>query len=44
MTGKVETVVSFTASFDHRVVDGAVGSRWFKGFRDAIENPLSLLL
>lgn len=44
MTGKVEQVINFTASFDHRVVDGAVGAEWFKHFKDAIENPLSLLL
>ncbi|KPA81223.1 putative mitochondrial dihydrolipoamide acetyltransferase precursor [Leptomonas pyrrhocoris] len=44
MTGKVEQVVAFTASFDHRVIDGAIGAKWFQGFHDAIENPLSLLL
>ncbi|AIO02409.1 dihydrolipoamide acetyltransferase precursor, putative [Leishmania panamensis] len=44
MTGKVETVVNFAASFDHRIVDGALGAKWFQGFHDAIENPLSLLL
>lgn len=44
VTGKVTRVVNFTASFDHRVVDGAVGAQWFKHFKDAIENPLSLLL
>lgn len=44
MTGKVIKTISFTASFDHRVVDGAVGAEWFKHFKDAIENPMSLLL
>lgn len=44
LTGKVENVVNFTASFDHRVIDGALGAKWFQGFHDAIENPLSLLL
>lgn len=44
LSGKVEQVISFTASFDHRVVDGAIGAEWFKHFKDAIENPLSLLL
>jgi pyruvate dehydrogenase E2 component (dihydrolipoamide acetyltransferase) len=44
MTGKVESVVTFTASFDHRIIDGALGAKWFQGFHDAIENPLSLLL
>lgn len=44
MTGKIIQTIMFTASFDHRVVDGAVGAEWFKHFKDAIENPLSLLL
>ncbi|GET93343.1 dihydrolipoamide acetyltransferase precursor, putative [Leishmania tarentolae] len=44
LTGKVESVVSFTASFDHRIVDGALGAKWFQHFHDAMENPLSLLL
>ena len=44
MTGKVEQVFNATASFDHRVVDGAVGAEWFKHFKDTVENPLSLLL
>ena len=44
MTGKVEKTMTFTASFDHRVVDGAVGAEWFKHFKDTVENPLSLLL
>ncbi|KAG5464099.1 hypothetical protein LSCM1_00279 [Leishmania martiniquensis] len=44
LTGKVESVVSFAASFDHRIVDGALGAKWFQGFHDAVENPLSLLL
>ncbi|RNF03369.1 dihydrolipoamide acetyltransferase precursor [Trypanosoma rangeli] len=41
---EVEMVVKFTASFDHRVVDGAVGAQWCTHFKDAFENPLSLLL
>ncbi|EPY25162.1 pyruvate dehydrogenase E2 component (dihydrolipoamide acetyltransferase) [Angomonas deanei] len=44
VTGLVEQRLNFTASFDHRVVDGALGAKWFQGFHDAIENPLSLLL
>ncbi|CAG9583799.1 putative dihydrolipoamide acetyltransferase precursor [Leishmania major strain Friedlin] len=44
MTGRVENVVSFSASFDHRIVDGALGAKWFQHFHDAMENPLSLLL
>jgi len=43
-TGKINQVITFSASFDHRVVDGAIGAEWFKHFKDAIENPMSLLL
>eukprot|EP00759_Apiculatamorpha_spiralis_P016228 PhF_6_TR22539/c0_g1_i1/m.32027/K00627/DLAT, aceF, pdhC; pyruvate dehydrogenase E2 component (dihydrolipoamide acetyltransferase) len=38
-----EQYLSVTASFDHRVVDGAVGAQFMKVFRDLMENPLSLL-
>ena len=33
-----------TASFDHRVVDGAVGAEWIKELKKVVENPLELLL
>ncbi|KAH9889660.1 Dihydrolipoyllysine-residue acetyltransferase [Xylariomycetidae sp. FL2044] len=33
-----------TGSFDHKVVDGAVGAEWIKEFKKVIENPLELLL
>jgi len=33
-----------TGSFDHKVVDGAVGGDWIKEFKKIIENPLELLL
>ena len=33
-----------TASFDHKVVDGAVGGEWVKEFKKVVENPLELLL
>jgi len=33
-----------TGSFDHKVVDGAVGGEWIKAFKQVIENPLELLL
>jgi len=33
-----------TASFDHKVVDGAVGAEWVREFKKVIENPLELLL
>ena len=43
-TGVIESVVSFSASFDHRVVDGAIGAKWFQHFGEAFENPLTLML
>ncbi|KAK4238748.1 2-oxoacid dehydrogenases acyltransferase-domain-containing protein [Achaetomium macrosporum] len=33
-----------TGSFDHKVIDGAVGAEWMREFKKAIENPLELLL
>lgn len=33
-----------TGSFDHRVVDGAVGGEWIKELKKVVENPLELLL
>ncbi|KAK3352864.1 2-oxoacid dehydrogenases acyltransferase-domain-containing protein [Lasiosphaeria hispida] len=33
-----------TGSFDHKVVDGAVGAEWMKELKKVIENPLELLL
>ncbi|KIH92633.1 pyruvate dehydrogenase E2 component (dihydrolipoamide acetyltransferase) [Sporothrix brasiliensis 5110] len=33
-----------TASFDHKVVDGAVGAEWIRELKQAVENPLELLL
>jgi pyruvate dehydrogenase E2 component (dihydrolipoamide acetyltransferase) len=33
-----------TASFDHRVVDGAVGAQWLSAFKSHVENPSTLLL
>jgi pyruvate dehydrogenase E2 component (dihydrolipoamide acetyltransferase) len=33
-----------TGSFDHKVVDGAVGAEWMKELKQVIENPLELLL
>ncbi|KAL0466295.1 ribosomal protein [Neurospora intermedia] len=33
-----------TASFDHKVVDGAVGAEWIRELKKVIENPLELLL
>ncbi|KAE8451766.1 Component of pyruvate dehydrogenase complex, mitochondrial [Mollisiaceae sp. DMI_Dod_QoI] len=33
-----------TGSFDHKVVDGAVGGEWIREFKKVVENPLKLLL
>ncbi|KAK8052318.1 Dihydrolipoyllysine-residue acetyltransferase, partial [Apiospora rasikravindrae] len=35
--------ITITASFDHKVVDGAVGAEWVKALKQAIENPLELM-
>jgi pyruvate dehydrogenase E2 component (dihydrolipoamide acetyltransferase) len=39
-----DDVISVTASFDHRVVDGAIGGEWIKALKKVIENPLEMLL
>ncbi|KAJ4335671.1 pyruvate dehydrogenase complex dihydrolipoamide acetyltransferase component (E2) [Didymella glomerata] len=36
--------IVITGSFDHKVVDGAVGGEFMKELKKAIENPLELLL
>ena len=36
--------ITVTASFDHKVVDGAVGAEWIREFKKVVENPLELLL
>ena len=33
-----------TGSFDHKVVDGAVGGDWIREFKKVVENPLEMLL
>jgi len=41
---KWDDQIVITGSFDHKVVDGAVGAEWMREFKKAIENPLELLL
>ena len=41
---KVKDFMTVTISCDHRVVDGAVGARWLKVFREYIEEPYTMLL
>ncbi|KAM3081152.1 pyruvate dehydrogenase complex dihydrolipoamide acetyltransferase component (E2) [Clarireedia jacksonii] len=36
--------ITVTGSFDHKVVDGAVGGEWMREFKKVVENPLELLL
>jgi pyruvate dehydrogenase E2 component (dihydrolipoamide acetyltransferase) len=40
----IATVMSVTLTCDHRVVDGAIGSRWLNAFRALIADPLGLIL
>ncbi|KAK0621786.1 2-oxoacid dehydrogenases acyltransferase-domain-containing protein [Bombardia bombarda] len=39
-----EDQIVVTGSFDHKVVDGAVGAEWMREFKKVVENPLELLL
>eukprot|EP00834_Sanchytrium_tribonematis_P000845 NODE_17_length_48642_cov_1.199349.p9 type:complete len:421 gc:universal NODE_17_length_48642_cov_1.199349:24433-23171(-) len=36
-------ILTLTASFDHRIVDGAVGATFMKTLKSYLENPLTLL-
>lgn len=39
-----EQQIVVSGSFDHRVVDGAVGAEFMKALKQVVENPLQLLL
>ncbi|MCJ1474541.1 Component of pyruvate dehydrogenase complex, mitochondrial [Lambiella insularis] len=39
-----EDQIVVTGSFDHKVVDGAVGGEWIREFKKVVENPLELML
>ena len=39
----VATVMTVTLTCDHRVVDGAIGSRWLAAFKGFVEDPVTLL-
>ena len=39
----IATVMTCTASFDHRAIDGAVGAQFLSAFKKYIENPISML-
>ena len=36
--------INVTASFDHKVVDGAIGAEWLQELKKVIENPIEFLL
>ncbi|KAI9849371.1 MAG: hypothetical protein M1838_000176 [Thelocarpon superellum] len=36
--------IDVTGSFDHKVVDGAVGGEWIREFKKVVENPVELML
>ncbi|MCJ1309544.1 pyruvate dehydrogenase complex dihydrolipoamide acetyltransferase component (E2) [Agyrium rufum] len=44
MTTEWDDQIVVTGSFDHKVVDGAVGGDWIREFKKVVENPLELLL
>ncbi len=39
----VATIMTTTASFDHRVIDGATAARFMAALRDLIEGPLQII-
>ncbi|XP_045537151.1 dihydrolipoyllysine-residue acetyltransferase component of pyruvate dehydrogenase complex, mitochondrial isoform X3 [Papilio machaon] len=41
---RIAKFVTFTASADHRVIDGAVGAQWMKALKDNLEDPANMIL
>jgi len=41
---RMATMLTATCSFDHRVVDGAVGAEWLATYKKLVENPITMLL
>jgi pyruvate dehydrogenase E2 component (dihydrolipoamide acetyltransferase) len=39
----VATVMTVTLTCDHRVVDGAIGSKWLTAFKAFVEDPVTML-
>lgn len=39
-----EDVITITGTFDHRVIDGAVGGEWVRELKKIVENPLEFLI
>lgn len=40
---EIRLIMKMTGSFDHRVVDGAVGAKFMNAVRDYLENPVKML-
>ncbi|KAI6044830.1 2-oxoacid dehydrogenases acyltransferase-domain-containing protein [Pisolithus marmoratus] len=41
---KTVNIMKVTLSFDHRVVDGAIGAHWLSAFKGYLEDPSTLIL
>lgn len=41
---EIRTIMRITGSFDHRVVDGAIGAKFMNVLRDYLENPIRLIV
>lgn len=39
-----DDVITITGTFDHRVIDGALGGEWMKELKRIVENPLEMLI
>lgn len=39
-----DDVMTITGTFDHRVIDGAMGGEYMKALKQVVENPLEMLL
>jgi len=42
--GKWASMMNVTLTSDHRVIDGAIASKWLEAFKNYIENPLMILI
>ena len=41
---KIANIMTCQLSGDHRVIDGAVGAKLLKEFKDIIENPIKMIV
>jgi pyruvate dehydrogenase E2 component (dihydrolipoamide acetyltransferase) len=39
----IRDIMNITGSFDHRVIDGAIGAQFLQKIREVLENPVLLL-